>query len=176
MTITSVSKQEDLVEEIMVVQKEPPKMTLTEQKISQPVTEREHDFILLDFPSKISPDVQPGSCVFMPLRSFFALFYFKLTFLIVLCFSVVTVAEYSQTYVEEAVTFKPMMTIVAEEITVQERPVIPEQKISQTLREIEDDWFSLLYVAPRETLYMPPGINNILSIFHMHAKYAIHIT
>ncbi|XP_031154802.2 uncharacterized protein LOC116049367 isoform X6 [Sander lucioperca] len=74
----------------------------------------------------------------------------------------VTMVEYVQVYPEESVS------TVAETITVESRKeaVVKEtvvqkedrgqQKVSQPVRERDDDWFLLLDVVPRETSYVPP--------------------
>lgn len=87
-------------------------------------------------------------------------------------------AEYVQVYLEERVsTVAETITVSRKEVVVQEtvvqkedkmlsKQMFPEQKISQPVRERDDDWFLLLDVVPRETAYVPPGtysLSHILS-------------
>lgn len=85
--------------------------------------------------------------------------------------------EYVQVYPEESVS------TVAETITVESRKeaVVKEtvvqkedrgqQKVSQPVRERDDDWFLLLDVVPRETSYVPPGTHS-----HQMSHIFTHIT
>ncbi|XP_027142929.1 titin isoform X3 [Larimichthys crocea] len=81
----------------------------------------------------------------------------------------VTKAEYVQVYPEESISTvtetirESRKEVVVEEIVVQKeekklpKQIIPvQQKISLPVREIDDDWFLLLDVVPRETAYVPP--------------------
>ncbi|XP_041798225.1 uncharacterized protein LOC121610272 isoform X2 [Chelmon rostratus] len=81
----------------------------------------------------------------------------------------VDVAEYVPVYPEESIstvaetiTVESRVEVVVDETAVQKedrmppKQVIPEQKISQPVRERDDEWFLLLDVVPRETAYVPP--------------------
>lgn len=101
--------------------------------------------------------------------------------------SLVTKAEYVQVYPEESISTvtetirESRKEVVVEEIVVQKeekklpKQIIPvQQKISLPVREIDDDWFLLLDVVPRETAYVPPGTRRLLlSLPHInyHMKY-----
>lgn len=78
-------------------------------------------------------------------------------------------AEYVRVYPEEristvaeTITVVSRKEVVVEEIVVQKedkklpKQIIPEQKISQPVRE-RDDWFLLLDVVSRGAAYIPPG-------------------
>ncbi|XP_078109293.1 uncharacterized protein LOC144519766 isoform X4 [Sander vitreus] len=74
----------------------------------------------------------------------------------------VTMVEYVQVYPEESVstvaetiTVESRKEAVVEEIVVQKEDR-GQQKVSQPVRERDDDWFLLLDVVPRETSYVPP--------------------
>lgn len=96
-----------------------------------------------------------------------------------LCLSLVTMAEYVQVYPEESIS------TMAETITVESRKkvgveetvvwkedkelpkqIIPEQKMSQPVRERGDDCFFLLDVVPRENVRVSsyPQPSNILPV------------
>lgn len=92
--------------------------------------------------------------------------------------SLVTKAEYVQVYPEESISTvtetirESRKEVVVEEIVVQKeekklpKQIIPvQQKISLPVREIDDDWFLLLDVVPRETAYVPPGTRRLLMSF-----------
>ncbi|XP_032374153.1 uncharacterized protein LOC116690995 isoform X6 [Etheostoma spectabile] len=74
----------------------------------------------------------------------------------------VTMVEYVQIYPEESVsTVAEAMTVQSSKEAVVKQIVIQkedrgQQKVSQPVRERDDDWFLLLYVVPRETSYIPP--------------------
>ncbi|XP_056237233.1 titin-like isoform X5 [Seriola aureovittata] len=81
----------------------------------------------------------------------------------------VTMAEYVQVYREEGFSAVPEtiavqskkevvveVTVVQEEEKKLPMQIIPEMKISQPVRERDDDWFLLLDVVPRETSYVAP--------------------
>ncbi|XP_022617645.1 uncharacterized protein LOC111234028 isoform X1 [Seriola dumerili] len=81
----------------------------------------------------------------------------------------VTMAEYVQVYREESISAVPetiamqsKKEVVVEVTVVQKEEkklpvqIIPEMKISQPVRERDDDWFLLLDVVPRETSYVAP--------------------
>lgn len=87
--------------------------------------------------------------------------------------SLVPTAEYVQVYheeristVAETITVESRKEVVVEEIVVQKedkklpKQIIPQQKISQPVRE-RDDWLLLLDVVPRETAYVPPGTHSL---------------
>lgn len=93
-----------------------------------------------------------------------------------LCLSSVDVAEYVPVYPEESIstvaetiTVESRVEVVVDETAVQKedrmppKQVIPEQKISQPVRERDDEWFLLLDVVPRETAYVPPGTHVLFS-------------
>lgn len=105
----------------------------------------------------------------------------------------VTIAEYVQVYPEEststgveaAVVVESRKEVVVEEIVVQKtdkklpKQIIPEQKISQPVRERDDDWFLLLDVVPRETSFVPPGTHITFPYFlftHIIIPKEIHLT
>ncbi|XP_026148920.1 uncharacterized protein LOC113122119 isoform X2 [Mastacembelus armatus] len=76
----------------------------------------------------------------------------------------VTAAEYVQVYPEESISsvaevisVESKMEAVVEETVVQkEEKTPPVLKVSQPVRERDDDWFLLLGVVPREPSYVPP--------------------
>ncbi|XP_029927918.1 titin-like isoform X2 [Myripristis murdjan] len=77
----------------------------------------------------------------------------------------VTMMERAQVELKERFTSKTEITTVEEkrdviveqtEIREEEPTPAPEIPPSQTFREIEDDWFVLLDVVPREMAYVPP--------------------
>lgn len=91
--------------------------------------------------------------------------------------------KYVQVYPEEKMsTMVKTITesrkeVVVEEIVVQKeekklpKQIITEQKISQPVRERDDDWFFLLGVVPKETAYVPPGTHSFRmssSNFHLN--------
>ncbi|XP_071372176.1 uncharacterized protein [Centroberyx affinis] len=140
--MTTIKKREKRME--VVVEDTQMKQDLSpKQEIAppQPVKEIEDDwFVLLD--------VSPREPSFVP---------------------PVTRGEYVQVYPEESIstvveviTVESKKEVTVEEIMVQKedkRPpkqIIPEQKISQPVRERDDDWFVLLDVIPREVSYSPP--------------------
>ncbi|XP_071325089.1 uncharacterized protein [Trachinotus anak] len=81
----------------------------------------------------------------------------------------VTLAEYVQVYPEEGVSavaetiaVESKKEVVVEVTVVQKEEkklpmqIVPEMKISQPVRERDDDWFLLLDVVSRQTSYVPP--------------------
>ncbi|XP_044063520.1 uncharacterized protein LOC122881404 isoform X14 [Siniperca chuatsi] len=143
--VTTVEQRERRVE--VVVEDTEIKEVLSEKQVvalPQAVREIEDDwFVLLDVPTRKPLFVPP-----------------------------VTVAECVQVYPEESIstvaqtiTVESRKEVVFEETVVQKedkklpKQIIPEQKISQPVREIrerDDDCFLLLDVVPRETAYVPP--------------------
>ncbi|XP_042345169.1 uncharacterized protein LOC121945189 isoform X2 [Plectropomus leopardus] len=75
----------------------------------------------------------------------------------------VTMADYVQVYREESIstvaetTTESRKEVVVEKIVVQKEDRA-QQKISQPVRERDDDWFLLLDVVSKETAYVPPVI------------------
>ncbi|XP_039973220.1 uncharacterized protein LOC120783904 isoform X3 [Xiphias gladius] len=80
----------------------------------------------------------------------------------------VTMAEYVKVYPEESssamvetIAVESKKEVVVEEALGQKEEkklpiqIVPELKISQPVRERDDDWFLLLDVVPRETSYVP---------------------
>lgn len=101
------------------------------------------------------------------------------------CVSLVTMAEYVQVYPEERISTvaKTITEESGKEVVVQEtvvhkedkklpKQIIPEQKISQPIRQRDDDWFLLLDLVPRETAYVPPGTHSLQMSFF----FFTHIT
>jgi len=91
-----------------------------------------------------------------------------------LSLSLVTLAEYVQVYPEESVSavaetiaVESKKEVVVEVTVVQKEEkklpmqIVPEMKISQPVRERDDDWFLLLDVVPRQTSYVPPGTHSL---------------
>ncbi|XP_069393069.1 uncharacterized protein [Paralichthys olivaceus] len=64
--------------------------------------------------------------------------------------------------VAEIIAVEPKKEVVIEDIVMQKEekklpmPITSELKISQPVKERDDDWFLLLDVVPRETSYVPP--------------------
>ncbi len=78
----------------------------------------------------------------------------------------------------ETITVESRKKVVVEEIVVQKeekkppKQLIPEQKISQPVRERDDDWFPLLDVVSRETAYISPGTHSLqMSVFYFQTYY-----
>ncbi|XP_030013897.1 uncharacterized protein LOC115435549 isoform X11 [Sphaeramia orbicularis] len=125
--------------EVMVV--EDTEMQSQKQVLAQPqsVKQIEDDwFILLDVPIRVSAYVPP-----------------------------VSMADYDQGYAEETISTETVIVesrrkVVVEEIMIQKKEkelpkqIIPQKKVSQPVRQRDDDWYVLLDVTPRETVYVPP--------------------
>ncbi|XP_070767718.1 uncharacterized protein [Enoplosus armatus] len=135
-TVTVESRKEVVVEET-VVQKDDkrlPKQIISEQKISQPVTERDDDwFVLLDVIPREMPYVLP-----------------------------VTLKRSDSMDTESFVSVVGTAADEIRKVIAEERKIIEEaprhlQEIpQQPVTDRDDDWFVLLDVAPRETAYVPP--------------------
>ncbi|KAM8734767.1 uncharacterized protein AB9X84_023470 isoform 12-T13 [Acanthopagrus schlegelii] len=135
-TITVESRKEFVVEETVVPKF--PKQIIPEQKISQPVSEREDDwFVLLDVAARETSFVPPA---------------------------IMLAQVYQEERISTAVetkTVQPRKEVVVEKIVVQMEDTnlpkqIIQQAISQPIRQIDDDWFILLDVVSREAAYVPP--------------------
>ncbi|CAK6960487.1 uncharacterized protein LOC128367095 [Scomber scombrus] len=138
--ITSVREKrgKDVVEEKEIKQKQSQEQVIA---LPQAVRQIEDDwFVQLDIPTRESSFVPP-----------------------------VTMAEYVQVYPKESIftVAKTVVVVSRKEVVVEKmmvqkedkklpKQIIPEQKISQPVRERDDDWFQLLDVVPRETSFVPP--------------------
>ncbi|KAG8010144.1 Protein 4.1 [Nibea albiflora] len=138
---TTVSRREKRV--VFVIDTEMKQVPSEKRAVALPqaVRETEDDwFVLLDVPAREPSYVPP-----------------------------VTKAEYVQVYPEESISTvtetirESRKEVVVEEVVMQKeekklpKQIIPvQQKISLPVREIDDDWFLLLDVVPRETAYVPP--------------------
>lgn len=85
-------------------------------------------------------------------------------------------AEYGQGYAEETISTETVIAesrreVVVEQIMIQKKEkeipkqIILQQKVSQPVRQRDDDWYVLLDVAPKEAVYVPPGTNLFPHIF-----------
>lgn len=91
-------------------------------------------------------------------------------------------AEYVKVYPEESssamvetIAVESKKEVVVEEALGQKEEkklpiqIVPELKISQPVRERDDDWFLLLDVVPRETSYVPQGTHSLqMPLFSFH--------
>ncbi|XP_036930189.1 uncharacterized protein LOC119006009 isoform X12 [Acanthopagrus latus] len=153
-TITVESRKEFVVEETVVPKF--PKQIIPEQKISQPVSEREDDwFVLLDVAARETSFVPPATMLAQVYR------------------------EERISTVVETKTVEPRKEVVVEKIVVQMEDTnlpkqIIQQAISQPIRQIDDDWFILLDVVSREAAYVPP-VTPVKIIPDMRKSFEIEV-
>ncbi|XP_055084148.1 uncharacterized protein LOC117383366 isoform X4 [Periophthalmus magnuspinnatus] len=136
----------------IIIKKELSKIKTNEQKITQPAQQRGDDSLLLfDVAVKTTPHRPP----------------------------VVAVASYGQAYVEETTTVKQMTRISVKEMTEEKEVIVRpvrKEKISPTLRKIDDDWFVLFFAAPKETSFKPTVVPAAQIIPKSEPKVEVKVT
>ncbi|XP_057689640.1 uncharacterized protein LOC130914452 isoform X7 [Corythoichthys intestinalis] len=145
--------------------------------LSQIVREIDDWFLLLDLPYRVPQFVPPGSA--------------DLTHVILNtsschCFNnshpsfcQVTLAGYVQSYAEKSIStvVEERVQVELEEIQKEETPqkVYPELKVFPPVIKMEDDWFSLLDVVPREIAFVPPVNKQVASNIYQDVGPVIEV-
>lgn len=90
-------------------------------------------------------------------------------------------AEFAQVYPEDSISTVAETIVLASrsEVVVEEmrqdvkipEQITLEQKTFQSVRDIDDDWFLLLDVVPRETVYIPPGTHSLQYLLFSHISH-----
>ncbi|XP_057689636.1 uncharacterized protein LOC130914452 isoform X3 [Corythoichthys intestinalis] len=118
--------------------------------LSQIVREIDDWFLLLDLPYRVPQFVPP-----------------------------VTLAGYVQSYAEKSIStvVEERVQVELEEIQKEETPqkVYPELKVFPPVIKMEDDWFSLLDVVPREIAFVPPVNKQVASNIYQDVGPVIEV-